>query len=55
MLKTLDDIIELAKGKNKIIAIAGGEDKEAIKAVHEAKDLGVSAILFGKKKSLKKT
>ncbi len=54
MLRTLDDIIELAKGKSKIIAIAGGEDKEAIKAVHEAKDLGVSAILFGKKEIIEK-
>lgn len=49
MLRSLSDIIEMAKGKGKVIAIAGAEDKEAIKAVFEAQELGVSAILFGKK------
>jgi len=49
VLRSLSDIIEMAKGKGKVIAIAGAEDKEAIKAVFEAQELGVSAILFGKK------
>jgi len=49
MLRSLSEIIEMAKGKERVIAIAGAEDKEAIKAVHEAQELGVSAILFGKK------
>ncbi|MEJ5257004.1 MAG: bifunctional enoyl-CoA hydratase/phosphate acetyltransferase [Fervidobacterium sp.] len=54
MLRSLNDIIEMAKGKNKVIAIAGAEDKEAIKAVHEASELGVSALLFGKKEIIEK-
>ncbi|MGQ9855795.1 MAG: bifunctional enoyl-CoA hydratase/phosphate acetyltransferase [Fervidobacterium sp.] len=54
MLRSLNDIIEMAKGKNKVIAIAGAEDKEAIKAVHEARELGVSALLFGKKEIIEK-
>ncbi|MGC8819731.1 MAG: bifunctional enoyl-CoA hydratase/phosphate acetyltransferase [Fervidobacterium sp.] len=54
MLRSLDDIIELAKGRGKVIAIAGAEDKEAIKAVKEASELGVSAILFGKKEIIEK-
>ncbi|MGC9772835.1 bifunctional enoyl-CoA hydratase/phosphate acetyltransferase [Fervidobacterium islandicum] len=49
MIRTLSEIIEMAKGKGKVIAIAGAEDKEAVKAVVEAKELGVSAILFGKR------
>ncbi|WP_448375246.1 bifunctional enoyl-CoA hydratase/phosphate acetyltransferase [Fervidobacterium sp.] len=49
MLRSLSEIIEMAKGRERVIAIAGAEDKEAIKAVHEAQELGVSAILFGKK------
>ena len=49
MLRSLSEVIEMAKGKGKVIAIAGAEDKEAIKAVFEAQELGVSAILFGKK------
>lgn len=49
MLRSMNEIIELARGKSKVIAIAGAEDKEALKAVYEARELGVSAILFGKK------
>jgi phosphate butyryltransferase len=49
VLRSLSEVIEMAKGKGKVIAIAGAEDKEAIKAVFEAQELGVSAILFGKK------
>ena len=49
MLRSLSEVIEMAKGKGKVIAIAGAEDKEAVKAVFEAQELGVSAILFGKK------
>ncbi|QAV33663.1 phosphate butyryltransferase [Fervidobacterium changbaicum] len=49
MIRTLSEIIDMAKGKGKVIAIAGAEDKEAVKAVIEAKELGVSAILFGKR------
>ncbi|MFN6992167.1 MAG: bifunctional enoyl-CoA hydratase/phosphate acetyltransferase [Fervidobacterium sp.] len=54
MLRNLDEIIEIAKGKKVVIAIAGAEDKEAVKAVYEAKELGVSAILFGKKETVEK-
>lgn len=54
MLRSIDEIIEMVKGKKKIISIAGAEDKEAIKAVYEAKELGVSAILFGKKEIVEK-
>jgi len=49
VLRSLSEVIEMAKGKGKVMAIAGAEDKEAIKAVFEAQELGVSAILFGKK------
>lgn len=49
MLRSLDEVIEMVKGKKKIVAIAGAEDKEAVKAIYEARELGVSAILFGKK------
>ncbi len=44
----------MAKGKKKIVAIAGAEDKEAVKAIYEARELGVSAILFGKKEIIEK-
>lgn len=54
MLRNLDEIIEIAKGKKVVIAIAGAEDKEAVKAVYEAKELGVSAILFGRKETVEK-
>ncbi len=49
MLRSLSEVIEMAKGKGKVMAIAGAEDKEAIKAVFEAQELGVSALLFGKR------
>jgi len=54
MLRSLDEVIEMAKGKKKIVAIAGAEDKEAVKAIYEARELGVSAILFGKKEIIEK-
>ncbi|ODN29880.1 bifunctional enoyl-CoA hydratase/phosphate acetyltransferase [Fervidobacterium thailandense] len=54
MLRSMNEIIELARGKSKVIAIAGAEDKEALKAVYEARELGVSAILFGKKAVVEK-
>lgn len=54
MLRSLDEVIEMAKGKKKIVAIAGAEDKEAVKAIYEACELGVSAILFGKKEIIEK-
>jgi len=49
VLRSLSEVIEMAKGKGKVMAIAGAEDKEAIKAVFEAQELGVSALLFGKR------
>lgn len=54
MLRSLDEVIEMVKGKKKIVAIAGAEDKEAVKAIYEARELGVSAILFGKKEIVEK-
>lgn len=54
MLRSLDEIIEMAKGKNKVVAIAGAEDKESVKAIYEARELGISAILFGKKEVIEK-
>jgi len=44
----------MIRGKKKVVAIAGAEDKEAIKAVSEARELGISAILFGKKEIIEK-
>ncbi|MEN3043299.1 MAG: bifunctional enoyl-CoA hydratase/phosphate acetyltransferase [Fervidobacterium sp.] len=54
MLRSLDEVVEMARGKRKVIAVAGAEDKEAIKAVYEACELGVSAILFGKREIIEK-
>jgi len=54
MLRDLNELVERIRGKKKIVAIAGAEDKEAIKAVSEAQELGVSAILFGKKEIIEK-
>jgi len=54
MLRNLNELVERIRGKKKIVAIAGAEDKEAIKAVSEAQELGVSAILFGKKEIIEK-
>ncbi|HOH54110.1 MAG TPA: bifunctional enoyl-CoA hydratase/phosphate acetyltransferase [Fervidobacterium sp.] len=54
MLRDLNELVERIRGKKKIVAIAGAEDKEAIKAVSDAQELGVSAILFGKKEIIEK-
>ncbi len=54
MLRDLNELVERIRGKKKIVAIAGAEDKEAIKAVSEARELGISAILFGKKEIIEK-
>lgn len=54
MLRDLNELVEMIRGKKKVVAIAGAEDKEAIKAVSEAQELGVSAILFGKKEIIEK-
>jgi len=54
MLRDLNELVERIRGKKKVVAIAGAEDKEAIKAVSEAQELGVSAILFGKKEIIEK-
>lgn len=54
MLRNLNEVVEMVKGKKKVVAIAGAEDKEAIKAVSEAQELGVSAILFGKRDLIEK-
>ena len=54
MLRDLNELVERIRGKKKIVAIAGAEDKEAIKAVSEAQELGISAILFGKKEIIEK-
>ncbi len=54
MLRNLNELVEMIRGKKKVVAIAGAEDKEAIKAVSEAQELGVSAILFGKKEIIEK-
>ncbi len=53
MLKSLDEIIEKAKGNGGTIALVGAEDKEALKAIVDAKELGVNAILFGDKDKVK--
>jgi len=54
MLRDLNELVEMIRGKKKVVAIAGAEDKEAIKAVSEARELGISAILFGKKEIIEK-
>ncbi len=54
MLRNLNELVEMIRGKKKVVAIAGAEDKEAIKAVSEARELGISAILFGKKEIIEK-
>ena len=54
MLRDLNELVERIRGKKKVVAIAGAEDKEAIKAVSEARELGISAILFGKKEIIEK-
>lgn len=52
MLRSLSEIVELARGKQRVIALAGAEDREALKAVCDAMELGISAILFGKREKV---
>ncbi|MDN5325075.1 MAG: phosphate butyryltransferase [Thermosipho sp. (in: thermotogales)] len=49
MLKSFQQIIEIAKGKNATIALAGAEDLESLKAIKNALNLGINAILVGNK------
>jgi phosphate butyryltransferase len=51
MLKNLDELFEKAKGRKAVVSLAGGEDVEALKALKEAKDMGIieSAIVVGKR------
>lgn len=53
-MRTLSEIVELARGKRSTVALAGAEDKEALKAICDAKELGVDAILFGKRETVEK-
>ena len=50
MLKSLEDLVDLAKGRKATVALAGGEDVEALKALKEAKEEGIidNALIFGK-------
>ncbi len=50
MLKSLEDLIDLAKGRKATVALAGGEDIEALKALKEARVEGIieNALIFGK-------
>ncbi len=52
MLKSLEDLVDLAKGRKATVALAGGEDIEALKALKEARGEGIieNAIIFGKSK-----
>ena len=50
MLRNLDELIERAKGRRAVASLAGGEDVEALKALKEAKEMGIieSAVVVGK-------
>ncbi len=50
MLRSLDDLLEMARGRKAIVSLAGGEDVEALKALKEAQKEGIieNAIVFGK-------
>ncbi|MBO8161520.1 MAG: bifunctional enoyl-CoA hydratase/phosphate acetyltransferase [Thermosipho sp. (in: Bacteria)] len=54
MLKSFNEIIEIAKGKNAIISLAGAEDIESLKAIKNVQDLGIKAILVGNKPIIEK-
>lgn len=54
MLQSFQQIIDIAKGKNATIALAGAEDIEAIKAIKSTLDFGIRGILVGNKDIIKK-
>ncbi|SHH38145.1 bifunctional enoyl-CoA hydratase/phosphate acetyltransferase [Thermosipho atlanticus] len=53
MLKSLTELAAIAKGKNATIVLAGAEDFESLKAIKDAIDLGIKAILVGNKEIIK--
>ncbi|QTA37979.1 bifunctional enoyl-CoA hydratase/phosphate acetyltransferase [Thermosipho ferrireducens] len=54
MLKSFNDIIEIAKNKVAIVALAGAEDTESLKAIKSVEDMGIKAILVGNEKEVSK-
>ncbi len=51
MLKNLEELLKLAQGRKAAVALAGGEDIEALKALKEAEEAGIVShvIVAGKK------
>ncbi|MBT1248656.1 MULTISPECIES: bifunctional enoyl-CoA hydratase/phosphate acetyltransferase [unclassified Thermosipho (in: thermotogales)] len=47
MLKSFDEIVDIAKTKDAVVSLAGAEDIEALKAIKDVKDYGIKAILVG--------
>jgi phosphate butyryltransferase len=54
MLRSFDEVIEKAKTKEAVIALAGAEDVESLKAIKDVLDLGIKAILVGKEEIIRK-
>ncbi|APT71599.1 phosphate butyryltransferase [Thermosipho sp. 1063] len=47
MLKSFEEIVDIAKTKDAVVSLAGAEDIEALKAIKDVKDYGIKAILVG--------
>ncbi len=56
MLKNLEELLELARGRKAAVSLAGGEDIEALKALKDAVDEGIvtEVYVFGKKEIVEK-
>ncbi len=56
MLRSLNDLLEMARGRKTSVVLAGSEDVEAVKALKEAKELGLleRAILVGEREKTQK-
>ncbi|ABR31760.1 phosphate butyryltransferase [Thermosipho melanesiensis] len=54
MLKTFDEIVEIAKKKKAVVSLAGAEDVEALKAIREVLPYGIKAILVGNREIISK-
>ncbi len=56
MLRSLNDLLEMARGRKTSVVLAGSEDVEAVKALKEAKELGLleRVILVGEREKTQK-
>ena len=56
MLRSLEELIVLARGRKAVVSLAGGEDIEALKALKEAKEMGIieDAMVFGNEEKSRK-